>query len=114
MIRSLAQTFSYFKLTTAHNHFNNLTRPIINGHTFKSRFYFSQNIHDEKIKNLLSGIMIDVKGEKKSMLNSGIITNHAYDEKASKVTIVLKIEKDFAKIRNVLTRLFRNEGYENV
>lgn len=108
MIRSLAQTFSHLKLTTKHNHFNNLTRPIINGHTFKSSYYFSQNIHDDRIKNLLSSIMIDVKGEKKSMWNSGIITNHAYDEKASKVTIVLKIEKDFAKIRNVITRLFRN------
>lgn len=114
MIRSLAQTFSHLRITTNFNHPHRLSRPIINGHTFKSRFSFCNSIHDDRIRSLLSGIVIDVKGEKKTMLSSGIVVNHSYDKQASKVTIVLKIEKDFAKIRNVLTRLFRNEGYQNV
>ena len=108
MIRSLAQTFSHLRITTKNNHISNLARPLIIGHTFKSHFYFSNNVHDDRIRTLLSGLMIDVKGEKKSMLASGIVANHAYDDQARKVTIVLRIEKDFAKIRNVLTRLFRN------
>ena len=80
MIRSLAQTFSPLRLTTNFNQAHRLLRPIINGHTFKSRFSFCNSIHDDRIRSLLSGIVIDVKGEKKTMLNSGIVVNHSYDK----------------------------------
>lgn len=74
----------------------------------------SSGSDNEKIKNALNSIQVDVKGEKKSILDSGIVSGYGFDEKISKNVVTVSLVKDFPKIRALLVRTLTGQGVKDV
>lgn len=74
-------------------------------------FNYSSINNNDKIKAALSGIMVDVQGQPKSIIDSGLVVHYKFEDSLNKVVVVVNTGKEFAKVKNVLKRSLLKSGF---
>lgn len=55
--------------------------------------------------------MVDVQGQPKSIIDSGLVVHYKFEDSLNKVVVVVNTGKEFAKVKNVLKRSLLKSGF---